>query len=253
MRRSTRIDTSTEQDKQVDPGERLDAGQAAAAEGRFEDALREYQWFHDEALGIEPAYCGVRLSFALAYWVELGERYPPALEALRSVRDRKTDRILAGEGTPQLFHDVEAINREIGESSRTHSLFRRLVELDPESARSCSDLALPSLVEARDFELAARFLPDVDAIIEALAGRLNAAIDRLQQTTDPSTSAGAQKRRIMAHAHAENFADGLRMRMQVLGHTGRGPDAASLRVQAIAAIADDAVRQQVRRLLPEGS
>ena len=39
---------------------------------------------------------GVRLSFALSYWEQLGEVYPPALTALKKTRDDKTALLLDG-------------------------------------------------------------------------------------------------------------------------------------------------------------
>ena len=53
----------------MDPGEILSRGRAAALEGRHEDALRDFAWFHEHALEHDMAYYGVRLSFALGYWM----------------------------------------------------------------------------------------------------------------------------------------------------------------------------------------
>lgn len=36
----------------------------------------EFVWFHEHALEVDRAYRGVRLSFALAFWLELAEQYP---------------------------------------------------------------------------------------------------------------------------------------------------------------------------------
>jgi hypothetical protein len=72
----------------MNPQIRLQNAFTAAGEGRHEEALREYIWFHDHALELEPALYGVRLSFALAYWVELAQDYPAARTALEGIRDR---------------------------------------------------------------------------------------------------------------------------------------------------------------------
>ena len=39
-----------------------------------------------------PSYYGVRLSFALSDWVELGTLYPKALDTLKGIRAEKTSR-----------------------------------------------------------------------------------------------------------------------------------------------------------------
>lgn len=56
--------------------ERLKVARAATREGNHETALRELIWFHDHSLEEDPALCGVRLSFALSYWMEVAQVYP---------------------------------------------------------------------------------------------------------------------------------------------------------------------------------
>lgn len=90
----------------------------AAQEGRFSEALSEYIWFHEHALEERPSLHGVRLSFALGYWLELAEQYPPARAALQSVLDEKTARLERGDQDWELFNDVTAINRESGKDER---------------------------------------------------------------------------------------------------------------------------------------
>jgi len=56
--------------------------QQMVREGRYQEALERFVWFHDHALEHEPsAMYGVRLSFALSYWKSLGDVYPPAMTA----------------------------------------------------------------------------------------------------------------------------------------------------------------------------
>src|SRR4051812_29867743 len=65
----------------MNASERLHSGRTATHEGRFEEALSQFIWFHEHSLEEDRAYLGVRLSFALSYWMELAERYPPARAA----------------------------------------------------------------------------------------------------------------------------------------------------------------------------
>lgn len=99
----------------MDPRARLSAGQLAAREGRYEEALREYVWFHDHALDHEQSLYGVRLSFALSYWMDLAKEYPEARKKLEDIRDRKTATLAAGGGDRALFHDVRSINWALGQ------------------------------------------------------------------------------------------------------------------------------------------
>jgi hypothetical protein len=99
---------------------------AYIAEQRYEDALAEVVWFHENALRFDESYYGVRLSFALRDWMQLGKDYPPALEKLRAIRDEKEGELRAGERKRDTFHDVEAINRHLNEVGRTATLFKEL-------------------------------------------------------------------------------------------------------------------------------
>src|SRR5262245_51982430 len=128
--------------------ERLHAAHLGTLKGKYAEALTEYVWFHHHALTEQPSLYGVRLSFALAHWKELGDVYPPALTAVKGVRDDKTHRLTAGELDRELFHDVEAINQYLGANTETAKLFALLDRDAPEFARVCSNLALEALVEA---------------------------------------------------------------------------------------------------------
>jgi hypothetical protein len=144
----------------MDPGDILRRGRTNASEGRHAQALVDYLWFHKNALKHDRAYYGVRLSFALAYWKELSDVYPPAAAAMKTVRAETAAALLKADGnTRTLFDEVAAIDLELGFSPETYKIFRSLMKKDPDQARKCADLALPSIVEAEDYNLATKFLP----------------------------------------------------------------------------------------------
>jgi hypothetical protein len=131
-----------------------------AKKGDYEAALAKHVWFHENAVKVDPSYYGVRLSFALAHWVELGGKYPKALEKLRTIRDGNSSRILAGEVNRDLFHDVVSINRYLGESSRTVELFRGIDAANAKFASDLYDLADEALVDSREYDLTKKYLGD---------------------------------------------------------------------------------------------
>ena len=143
----------------MDPRARLQRGQEAAAAGRYEDALRDYIWFHEHALEHEPSLYGVRLSFALWYWMELANEYPEARAALKRIRDEKTTRLLNGDTNRDLFHDVESINERLENEEATYEIFATLEKAKPDFAAVCADLAMSAIVKAEDFEMALRYTP----------------------------------------------------------------------------------------------
>jgi hypothetical protein len=128
--------------------------------GDYEPALQKHIWFHDHALEVDPSYYGVRLSFALSDWVELGGKYPKALETLKSIRDQKTSRLLGGETNRELFHDVESINDYLDESKATVMLFEKLAATHSDFASRIYNLADEALIKAGEYALAKRYLGD---------------------------------------------------------------------------------------------
>src|SRR5262249_5109242 len=126
-------------------------------------------------LEFDEALAGVRLSFALSGWVELGAVYPPARQALLSVRDRATRAIAQGEGSFALFHEVAAINRRLGDEAETVRLFGLLHQRHPELARQCYHVAEEALVQAGEYAICSSYVPDPAARLEE--------IRQLRQTT----------------------------------------------------------------------
>ena len=115
---------------------------------------------HNNALAVRPSYYGARLSFALAYWVELGRKYPPALQKLKFIRDEKSARLSSGTKEREPFHDVVSINEYLGEQERTVDLFKKIDSSDPEFASKVYDLADSALVGSKEFVLAKKHLGD---------------------------------------------------------------------------------------------
>ena len=147
-------------------------------EGRYEQALRDFIWFHKHALKHDRAYYGVRLSFALGYWMELGEVYSPALKALQSLKRQGEVALIRGKGDRFLFHDVASINTELKRLNDTYKLFLNMKKKQPELAMKCADLAIEAIVEAKDFKLASEYLPHPENYLLWLSDRLNDDLER---------------------------------------------------------------------------
>lgn len=103
--------------------------------GKYQEALERCLWFHDHALEKDKSMAGVRLSFALKDSKTLADIYPPAMTALKETRDKKTKQIIDNGGTNNLFSDVTALNKTLGESTKSIELFEILVKSNPEIAK----------------------------------------------------------------------------------------------------------------------
>ncbi|SKB03620.1 hypothetical protein SAMN02745166_03858 [Prosthecobacter debontii] len=116
-------------------GKAFDDAKRLFKDGHYSEALERHEWFHEHALEFKSSYYGVRLSYALRHWKELADVYPPAMDSLISIRDRDTQRLLDGNGSPQLLHDVDSMNDALEQTDATLALFRRLETAHPELAR----------------------------------------------------------------------------------------------------------------------
>ena len=138
-----------------------------AREGEYDKALECHLWFHENALEHEPAFYGVRLSFALGAWQELGEKYPPALAALIDVRDRESAKLYDGHLCDDLFHDVVALNHTLHADDATFAMFEYFEKIDPALAsrrfRFLIDMAFESAPT-----LFMKYVDDLEAYFEKI-------------------------------------------------------------------------------------
>jgi hypothetical protein len=212
----------------MNASERLQAGRTATYEERFEEALGHFLWFHDHALEEDAAFSGVRLSFALAYWLELAEKYAPAMDAFRARRDAKIAILQAGQLNRSLFHDVEAMNERLDEDETTATLFALIHAQSPEFARECARIALPMLVRTKRFDLAREYMPDPKTLVERLVQDLLLDIGEIEDRPRTKTP------RFRAFVHI--FADDLRDVLAILRATGASRQATRLKQRALGSI-----------------
>jgi hypothetical protein len=223
--------------------ERLQAGRAATFEGRFEEALEHFLWFHDHALQEDSAFSGVRLSFALGYWLELAEQYAPAMEAFRARRDAKVAILRAGQLDRGLFHDVEAMSERLREDEVTAILFDLLHERSPDFALACARIAVPMLVRTKRFALAREYMAEPKAHVERLVQELLRDIGEIEER--PRTR--APRFRAFIHIFAGDLCDVLK----VLRATGSSKQATQLERRAIGSLKLKYIQNAVAKHLSE--
>jgi len=221
-----------------DPSEVLKDARKLVECGQYDEALKEYRWFHESALAPDPVLRGVRLSFALSYWVQLGDVYPPARAELESIRDAKDTALRDGSQDRELFDDVSAINEKLGQVERTSSLFAEIAKGDREFARRCFPLARAALVHTRDYSLARAFIRSPLEALVRLAGRLNRSIADTPTEATPS-SIMRQK------ADVENYIEDVQHLIEILAGVGEADEAERLRILAIESIVSPAIRHDV--------
>ena len=151
-----------EPSESANPSDVLDQARFDRVAGRYEAALEKHVWFHENALKHRPSLFGVRLSFALAYWRELADQYPPALEKMKQIRDEAEGRVRADEPIREWFIEFESLNRYLDADDRTVALFAWLDAEKPAFARRVYSVALDSLVAEKEFDLCSKYIDATD-------------------------------------------------------------------------------------------
>jgi hypothetical protein len=218
-----------------DPRVVLREAAALMQQGRYAESLQQHLWFHEHALESSPALVGVRLSYALADWVELGKIYPEAMQALVAVRDRKAKALLEGKGSFQVFHDVAAINGFLHQEQETVALFQRLHQSNPTLAQTCYHVAEPYLASHQEYEVCSAYVPDPIARLEKIRHLWQIQLE----LADENPTLGKAHLRDYAEA---KFATEVHRLMVILIGAGRRQEAERVRDLALAVNASTAVQ-----------
>ena len=212
--------------------------------GRYEDALRHLLDVYALVMADgQDAYVG-RLD--LLEWKFLVEVYPPARDALRRLREEQARRLLGGDvfygvryaaysPRPSRFGLVAHIDDILKDSRATYELFVQFDALTPERARREAFKALPAVVEAGDFALGERHLPDPLSFLPEL--------DRMASET---TLAPYSRAAMSLATHLSNFAKDVRLRAAILRGLGRAAEADALLDAALAGLVTEEMRDKVR-------
>lgn len=207
-------------------------------------ALNQYIWFHEHALEHDRAMAGVRLSYAVMEWVDLGEAYPPARAALEAVRDTKTQALEDGSADRSLFLDVHAINRALGQPERTRDLFAVIAERDREFAKKCFPSAMDSLAELGEFSMARSFLDSPDEELARLAAHLK--VQFRPKDLEPGRAGISIRDALIAV-----YANKVKTLLRILAGAGDEAEARRIYAAAMECFEDEQTRDQVaQRLSP---
>lgn len=224
-----------------DPQKVLNEAQTLARHGKYEEALEKHLWFHENALKHRPSMTGVRLSFALSYWVELGHRYPKAREALVAIRDKNTEAIREGRGFVDLFHDVASINGYLEEEEKTVELFKTLDEKHHRLAERCYIVAEKDLAARRKYMLCASYIPDASE-----------RFDRIKEMRERQLSMAKDERLRMKEYAEKSFVEVTCRLIEILVGAGRKEDAESVRERALAVRDDRKLRDAIEKVFRGG-
>jgi hypothetical protein len=137
----------------------LAEARAAFKKKELAQALVQFEYFFDHAIEEEASLYGVRLSYCLDEWAQLGSKYPPALERLRSKAD-EAHGLLLQTRNPARFHDYIAICEYLKRNAAPVDVFLTLHKSDPELAKSIVRFIWDELVDAGQWNVCASYLTD---------------------------------------------------------------------------------------------
>lgn len=151
--------------KGTDPGDVYKEAVSDRQKGDFDKALTKHIWFHENAIEIEPAYAGVRLSYNLIEWSALAEEYPQARAVLLNKAAEAKDKVINGPDCDRdMFHDFTAINTYLNASQDSVDLFVWLEENRPAKAKRVFNLAFSDLLEAKKYQLLSKYIEPIDRL-----------------------------------------------------------------------------------------
>jgi hypothetical protein len=161
-------------------------------EGKFEQAVERHLWYHENALKYAPAHYGVRLSFALSAWAELGTVYPKALDALRLTRDNALATYRMDPSDSLLLGEVMSLNFCLNDIRSAKELFYEGLKHDADTNLM---LNLDEILEAGEEAWARDIIGDPDEKLErikdqrdhlALSMKLNKSLGDYAEFLDES-------------------------------------------------------------------
>jgi serine/threonine protein kinase len=233
------------------------------SKGAYEEALQRHIWYHNHALEIDRGQTGVRLSFALSDWMELGRRYPKAKQALIEIRDSKTREIAEGRGYSEMVQEVQAINHELQDEDATYTLFKIVREKDPKLAGQCYFYLEALLVSKGEYQWCLSQMGDPQRRFDLIRQGFDMDRDNqkrmaeIRQRTAQQIADMNQKRgwtnawsppdtsAMMKHSAEDRFVGQTCQLIEILIGTGRKANAESIRDQAVGVLDDPRLKSAV--------
>lgn len=114
-----------------DPSKILAEARNAFKDERYAESLEKYKWFYDNSIKIDESYYGVRLSYCLGEWAELGMVYPGALTELNKLKESTLEYFEKSQKR-RSFHEYSSICEVLNCQKETYDRFLEVREKNKE-------------------------------------------------------------------------------------------------------------------------
>lgn len=166
----------------------LERARDAFGRGDYAAALAHYDYFFEHALDEDFGLYGVRLSYCLNEWAELGEQFPEALARLQHKKEAAL-RQLESSRDPEKFHDYVAICDYLKCPAESLQTFLTYHRSDRDLARSVVHFIWDALVASENWAVCGCYLDDgLPEYDEALI-----RFDEAMQICDADPSLGGEE------------------------------------------------------------
>lgn len=117
-----------------EPSKSLREARSAFKEKNYSLSLKKYQWFYENSIKIDQSFYGVRLSYCLGEWAELGKVFPPAQVALVKLKNN-TLATFKDTYSKSSFHEYSSISGYLNNSIEVYQEFLIIHKSDKELAK----------------------------------------------------------------------------------------------------------------------
>lgn len=180
----------------------LQQARQAVKDGDDGQALAHFEYFFDHALAENQAWRGVRLSYCLMEWFDLGQRYAPARERFMA---RQADILSAFEQSqePELFNEYRAMHRLSQQGETPLAIFINLDQHQPQLALQCSEFLWLDLLADHQWQLAYRYMGSAKKRYDMFWYKWDMALTHISQQALSKEKMKASKVAHFSYVHTE--------------------------------------------------
>lgn len=161
-----------------DPMARMKFAHALVEKKRYAQALDQELWAFDHGGAENSSFSGVRTSFLLDEIVKLGEKHPPALDALRARRDAFVAKIAGGSIDRFDATALVRLNDVLGEGRRNVAIYDSLAAEHADLRQKIAPQILEDLIKARRYADVLANAVDVPQSLEHKIERFREAAEK---------------------------------------------------------------------------
>ncbi len=228
--------------------------------GDYEGSLQHFIWYFNHSRSGDSGQGGVRLSFALMYWTQLGDLYPKAKLALIEIRDADENQFSEGQGGFQLFQEIASLNDYLKDDEATLTLFDSTARRDPQLAGECFLFAEGLLIQKGDYQTCLKYVGDPEGAFNQMCQ----SRQRMKQMEEQNAARNeemtkhfqemAKTNSLFAHLPApvapppmadKMFVGQVRQLVEILVGVGNTAEAEKIQGQALAVLDDPGLRSAV--------